>query len=43
MGSWQTAGSYGTEQQAINAALTKKKTALMVRVTDKRGGVVFVG
>ena len=43
-GTWMTVGSYGTETQAISAAISKKNTGvLMVRVTDKRGGIVFVG
>lgn len=42
--SWSGIGSYGAEAQAISAALSKKNGgALMVRVTDKRGGVVYVG
>ena len=41
-GVWQNIGSYGTEGQAINAAVRKKtKGALMVRVTDRRGGVIY--
>lgn len=43
-GSWMTIGSYGSETQAISAAMSKKNTGvLMVRVTNKNGGVVFVG
>ena len=42
--SWTTLGSYGTEQAAISAALSKKNHgALLVRVTDKNGGVVYSG
>ncbi len=42
--SWSTVGSYGTEQAAISAALAKKNQgALLVRVTDKNGGVVYSG
>lgn len=42
--SWNTLGHYGTEQAAISAALQKKvKGAIMVRVTDKKGGVVYTG
>ena len=42
--SWQTVGSYAGEALAISAALTKKKSgALMVRVVDKRGAIVYVG
>lgn len=41
---WHTLGSYGTENQAISAALRKKTAgAIMVRVTDKKGGVVYSG
>lgn len=41
---WSGIGTYGSEEQAISAALTKKRGgALMVRVTDKRGGIVYVG
>jgi hypothetical protein len=40
--SWITAGSYGTEQAAISAALQwKTKGMLMVRVTDKKGAVIY--
>jgi hypothetical protein len=39
---WTTLGSYGTENQAISAALQKKnKGAILVRVIDKNGGTVF--
>ena len=42
--SWTTLGTYGTENAAISAALTKKNAgALLVRVTDKNGGVVYSG
>jgi hypothetical protein len=42
--SWTTIGHYGTEQQAISAAIQKKNQgAIMVRVTDKKGGVVYTG
>lgn len=42
--SWTTLGHYGTEAAAISAALTKKNSgALLVRVTDKNGGVVYSG
>jgi len=42
--SWQTLGSYGTEAQAISAALAKKRAgALLIRVTDKKGAVVYTG
>ncbi len=40
--SWSSLGSYGTEAQAIQAALSKKnKGAILVRVTDKKGSVVY--
>ena len=39
-----TLGSYGTEAAAISAALAKKnRGALLVRVTDKKGGIVYSG
>ena len=42
--SWTTLGTYGTEQAAIAAALQKKsKGAILVRVTDKNGAVVYSG
>ena len=42
--SWSGVGVYGSEAQAISAAMTKKKGgAIMVRVTNKHGGVVYVG
>jgi len=42
--SWSGVGSYGSEGQAISAAITKKNAgALMVRVTNKHGGIVYVG
>jgi hypothetical protein len=42
--SWTSLGSFGTEAQAISAALRKKtQGAIMVRVTDKKGGVVYAG
>lgn len=41
-GSWQILGSYGTESQAISMALFKKnKGAILVRVLDKKGKVVY--
>jgi hypothetical protein len=41
---WTTIGHYGTEQAAISAALQKKNQgAIMVRVTDKKGAVVYTG
>ena len=40
--SWTTLGTFGTEASAISAALSKKaKGAVMVRVTDKNGGIVY--
>ena len=40
--SWTTIGSYGSENAAISAALTKKNNgAILVRVTDKNGSVVY--
>jgi hypothetical protein len=42
--SWTTLGHYGTEAPAISAALAKKNAgAIMVRVTDKSGSVVYSG
>jgi hypothetical protein len=42
--SWTTLGTYGTENAAISAALSKKNAgAVLVRVTDKNGGVVYSG
>ena len=41
---WTTIGSYGTEEAAISAALSKKNAgAVLVRVTDKKGSVVYSG
>ena len=43
-GAWQTMGTYGTESQAMSAAITKKNAgALLVRVTDKKGSIVYTG
>ena len=40
--SWTVIGHYGNEAAAITAALSyKNKGVIMVRVTDKKGGVVF--
>lgn len=40
--SWTTLGHFGTEAAAISAALTRKnKGAVLVRVTDKNGGIVY--
>ena len=42
--SWQGVGSYGSEVNAISAAIGKKtRGAIMVKVTDKHGGIVYVG
>jgi hypothetical protein len=42
--SWQTLGSYGSEQAAIAAVLARKnKGALLVRVLDKKGSVIYTG
>jgi hypothetical protein len=41
---WTSIGNYGTESQAISAALRKKKQgAVLVRVVDKKGSVVYSG
>jgi len=41
---WTTYGSYGTENQAISAALSKKRAGvIMVRVIDKKGSLVYSG
>jgi hypothetical protein len=41
--SWTTLGMYGTESTAISSAIQKKQRgALLVRVVDKRGAVVYV-
>lgn len=41
---WTTFGSYGSEAQAISAALQKKKMGvIMVRVTDKKGSTIYSG
>ena len=40
--SWTTAGQFGTESQAISAALNRKnKGAVLVRVINKNGQVVY--
>lgn len=42
--SWTSLGSYSTEQAAIAAAMRKKQQgAILVRVTDKKGAVVYSG
>lgn len=39
---WTTLGHYGNEQGAIAAALARKtKGALLVRVVDKNGAVIY--
>ena len=41
---WTTQGTYGTEDAAIAAALQKKRSgAILVRVTNKSGSVVYSG
>jgi Zn-dependent membrane protease YugP len=41
---WTNIGSYGTESQAISAAMMKKRNgAVMVRVVNKSGAVVYTG
>lgn len=41
-GSWDSIGVYGTEAQAISAALMKKKQgAIMVRVIDKKNRILY--
>ena len=40
--SWQTVGAYNTESAAISAAMTRKNSgAILVRVTDKKGAIVY--
>ena len=40
---WNTLGNYNSEANAISSAMHKKKRgALMVRVVDKRGAIVYV-
>jgi hypothetical protein len=42
--SWIVVGSYGTEAQAISAAIFKKnRGAILVRVLDKKGAVIYTG
>ena len=42
--SWTTIGHYGSEEAAMSVALSyKNKGMLMVRVTDKKGMVVYTG
>jgi len=41
---WTVVGTYSQETQAIMAAMRKKRAgAIMVRVTDKKGAVVYSG
>jgi hypothetical protein len=43
-GAWQNLGNYGTEAQAIAAAIAKKRAgAILVRVTDKKKLVIYTG
>ena len=40
---WNTLGTYNSEANAISSAMQKKQRgALLVRVVDKRGAVVYV-
>lgn len=40
--SWISIGTYNSEQAAVSAALQyKRKGALLVRVTDSKGGIVY--
>ena len=40
--SWNSIGGAGTESQAISMALAKKaKGAILVRVLDKKGRVIY--
>jgi hypothetical protein len=40
--SWTAIGNYGTEGQAISAAVRKKaQGAVLVRVLDKKGAVIY--
>jgi hypothetical protein len=40
--SWIAIGTYNSEQSAISAALQyKRKGAVLVRVTDKKGAVIY--
>lgn len=41
---WTNLGTYGSEGSAVSAAMQKKKRgALMVRVIDKKGAVIYSG
>jgi hypothetical protein len=40
--SWTNIGTYSSESEALNVAIKKKNSgALMVRVVDKNGSVVY--
>jgi hypothetical protein len=40
--SWVVIGTFNSEQSAINAALQyKRKGVLLVRVTDRKGAVIY--
>ena len=40
--SWTSIGTYGSESETLNVAIKKKNSgALMVRVVDKNGSVVY--
>ena len=40
--SWTSIGTYSSESEALNVAMKKKNSgALMVRVVDKNGSVVY--
>lgn len=42
--SWSGQGSYSSENQAISIALNKKNSgAVLVRVIDKKGRIVYTG
>ena len=42
--SWTTFGTYGSEAQAISAALQKKKRGvIMIRVIDQKGSTIYSG
>ena len=42
--SWTNIGSYSSEKTAISAALRKKRAgALLVRVVDKKGAIIYTG
>ena len=40
--SWTTIGTYGSEAPAVSAAMARKnRGAIMVRVLDKSGAVIY--